>query len=231
MAPEYVKELIHSNTLSYSAAYQLYNDVYARNWDETEAHIRRIIDNATEKVAQSIPELAKTISEDTEKAKVEEESREKVEMPSGKDAPVIVSPTGMTVNFNDVPVDDDNEKDSSEKKPEGNGRRNNEKVNKAPKPVVSKTVKEKVSKLAPDSLRKEIKRSIGGSVPKGSQPVISQETAKQNRSRVDFLIQKIKDSKLPTDNKMFMLLESLAQNEGDYKIGDAFDIYNQFIGN
>lgn len=228
MAPDYIKNLIHSNIISYSIALDKYNNVFNKNWDETEEFFRSKLETAQETVAESLPELNSQIEEDTRKAS---EQTEKVEMPSGNDSPVIVSPTGMTLNLNDVKIEDDG-KDSSEKRPEGSGRHNNQKVNKAPKPVVSKEVKEKASKIAPDAVRKEVKKILGGNTKqlKGSQPVISPETAKVSKSRVDFLIQKIKDSNLPTDNKMFMMLEALAQKEGEYRITDAYDIYNQFIG-
>lgn len=228
MAPDYIKNLIHDNIISYSIALDKYNNVFGKNWEETEEFFRQGVEKAQETVAESLPELSRQIEEDTRKAS---EENQKVEIPSGNDQPLIVSPNGMTVNFNDVKVEDD-EKDSSEKRPEGSGRHNNQKANKAPKPIVSKEVKQKATKIAPDAVRKEVKQILGGATKqlKGSQPVISPETAKVSKSRVDFLIQKIKDNKLPTDNKMFMLLEALAQKEGQYNINDSYSIYNQFIG-
>jgi len=226
MAPDYIKNLIHDNIITYSLAYDKYCNVFDKNWDETEKFIRDTLEQAQEQVAETLPELSRQIQEDTEKAE-----KEANEMPSGNDQPVIVSPTGMTLNLNDVSVEDD-EKDSSEKRPEGSGRHNNQKAVKAPKPVVSKQVKEKASQIAPDAVRKQAKKILGGNTKqlKGSQPVISPETAKVSKGRVDFLIQKIKDNNLPTDNKMFMLLEALAQKEGEYNINDSYSIYNQFIG-
>lgn len=230
-APSYVKELIHNHILSYSLVWNSYDKVFNRDWDKTEEYIKKNVDAATEKVAMEEPSVQEEISQDTQRA---EKETTPVNMASGNDMPVIVSPTGMTVNLNDVNLNDEEEKDSSNKKPEGSGRRNNQTQTKKTKPVVSSAVKEKIMQSSPDKIRKEIKRGSSSnnnsSNGKSIQPTISSDENKKMINRIGFLMKKINDNNLPTDNKLYMLLSALSQKEGEYDISHAFNIYNQFIG-